>query len=100
MNQHMDQMTNEFGDRLDRLERQRVNDYNRVQIRLEQRKFNTNVDAFVADNTNISAISFEDVSMRHGEHFEQQQNYQFIEGIYGNNFGQRGNYRCWAIMLS
>jgi hypothetical protein len=35
MNQHMDQMTNEFGDRLDRLERQHVNDHNRVQIRLE-----------------------------------------------------------------
>ena len=72
MNQHMDQMVNEFGDRL---ERQRVNDHSRVQIRLEQRKFNTNVDAFVADNTNISDIGFEDVSMRHGEHFGQQRNY-------------------------
>jgi hypothetical protein len=72
MNQHMDQMANEFRDRL---ERQRVNDHSKVQIRLKQRKFNTNVDAFVADNTNISDIGFEDVSMRHGEHFGQQRNY-------------------------
>jgi hypothetical protein len=35
MNQRMDQMGNEFGDRLDRLEKQRVNDHGRVQIRLE-----------------------------------------------------------------
>jgi hypothetical protein len=35
MNQWMDQMTNKFGDRLDRLEKQHVNDHGRVQIRLE-----------------------------------------------------------------
>jgi hypothetical protein len=55
----MDQITNEFGDRLDRLERQRVNDHNMVQIRPERKEFNvrrgvmrvnTNVDTFVADN--------------------------------------------------
>ena len=30
MNHQIDQMTNEFGDRLDRLERQHVNDHGRV----------------------------------------------------------------------
>ena len=30
MNQRMDQMTNEFEDRLDKLERQRVNDHGMV----------------------------------------------------------------------
>jgi hypothetical protein len=59
MNQRMDQITNEFGDRLDRLERQRVNDHNMVQIRPKRKEFNvrrgvmrvnTNVDTFVADN--------------------------------------------------
>jgi hypothetical protein len=37
MNQRMDQMTNEFGGRLDRLNRQYVNDYCRVQIRSKRK---------------------------------------------------------------
>jgi hypothetical protein len=37
MNQRMDQMTNEFGGRLDRLNRQYVNDYCRVQIRFKRK---------------------------------------------------------------
>jgi hypothetical protein len=35
MNHRMDQMGNKFIDRLDRLEKQCVNDHGRVQIRLE-----------------------------------------------------------------
>ena len=82
MNQQMDQITNEFGDRLDRLERQRVNDHNMVQIRPERKEFNVrrgvmrvnpNVDTFVTDNAK-SNVDFEDVSVRHGERFGQQQN--------------------------
>jgi hypothetical protein len=83
MNQWMDQITNEFGDRLDKLKRQRVNDHDMVQIRPERKEFNikrvvmrvnTNVDMFVADNANMSNVDFEDVSVRHEERFGQQQN--------------------------
>jgi hypothetical protein len=68
MNQRMDQMANEFGDRL---ERQHVNDHGKVKIRPEQREFNvrmvvrqvnTNVDKFVADNADIRDLDFKDVS--------------------------------------
>jgi hypothetical protein len=64
----MDQMANEFGDRL---ERQHVNDHGKVKIRPEQREFNvrmvvrqvnTNVDKFVADNADIRDLDFKDVS--------------------------------------
>jgi len=70
INQLMDQMANKFRDRLDTLERQHVNDHDRVQIRLEQREFNirrvvrrvnTNVYEFVADNMDISDVDFKDV---------------------------------------
>jgi len=72
MNQRIDRMTNEFGDSLDRLEKQRVKDYSRVQIKLELREFNVrrairrvniNVDEFVTDNTDMSDVDFEDVSV-------------------------------------
>jgi len=72
MNQRIDRMTNEFGDSLDRLEKQRVKGYSRVQIRLELKEFNVrravrrvniNVDDFVTDNTNMSDVDFEDVSV-------------------------------------
>jgi len=76
----MDRMANEFEDRLDRLERQHVNNHGRVQIKPVRREcnvsrvvrqVNTNMDAFMADNTDISDVDFEDVSMRHGESFGQ-----------------------------
>ena len=38
-------------------------------------RVNTNVDTFVADNTNMSNVDFEDVSMRHEERFGHQQNF-------------------------
>jgi len=72
MNQRIDRMTNEFGDSLDRLEKQRVKDYSRVQIKLELREFNVrrairrvniNVDEFVTDNMDMSDVDFEDVSV-------------------------------------
>jgi len=66
MNQQMDQMANEFGGRLDRMERQHVK---RV-----VRWVNTNMDEFVADNTDISDVDFKDVSVEHGECFGKQQN--------------------------
>jgi len=78
MNQRIDRMTNEFGDSLDRLEKQRVKGYSRVQIRLELKEFNVrravrrvniNVDDFVTDNTNMSDVDFEDVSVWHRECF-------------------------------
>jgi hypothetical protein len=78
----MDQMTNEFGDRLDRLERQYANNHGGVQnkpkqkelnVRMVVRRVNTDVDEFVADNVGMSDIDFEDVFMGHGERFEQQQ---------------------------
>ena len=56
---------------MDRLERQRVNDHGRIQIRLERRKFNvrrvvrrvnTNVDEFTADNMYMNDVDFKDVS--------------------------------------
>jgi hypothetical protein len=62
-------MTNEFRDRLNRLERQYVNNHGRVQIRPEQRelnakradgRINTNVDEFVADNADTSEVYFDD----------------------------------------
>jgi hypothetical protein len=62
MNQRMDQMANKFGDRLDRLKRQHVNNHSMVQIkpkwgefnvRRVVRQVNTNMDEFVADNVNI-----------------------------------------------
>jgi hypothetical protein len=77
-------MANEFEDGLDRLERQHVNYNGRIQIKPVQREcnvnrvvrqVNTNIDAFVADNTDMSDVDFEDVSIRHGESFGQQQNY-------------------------
>jgi len=84
MNQQINRMANEFEDRLDRLERQHVNYNGRIQIKPVQREcnvnrvvrqVNTNIDAFVADNTDMSDVDFEDVSIRHGESFGQQQNY-------------------------
>jgi hypothetical protein len=74
----MDHMANEFRDRLDRLERQHVNDHGGVQNRLEQREFNVkrvvrcvniNVIEFVAHNVDISDVDFEDVFVGHKEHF-------------------------------
>jgi hypothetical protein len=47
----------------------------------------------VADNTEMSDVDFEDVSVRHGECFRQHQNCQFVGETYSDNFGQRGNYR-------
>jgi hypothetical protein len=58
----MDQMTNEFGDRLDKLERQCANDHCRV-----VRQVNIVVDEFVANNMDISDVDFDDVSMGHWE---------------------------------
>jgi len=68
-------MANKFGDRL---ERQRDNDHGGVQNRPKQRGFNvrrvirrvnTDVDEFMADNANLSNVDFEDVSIKHREHF-------------------------------
>jgi hypothetical protein len=68
-------MANEFKDRLDR---KHVNDHCRVQNKPERKEFNvkrvvrrvnTNVDEFVADNTDIRDVYFENVSVRNGEHF-------------------------------
>lgn len=87
---------------MDRLERQRVNDHDMVQIRPERKEFNikrivmqvnTNMDKFVANNTNMSNVDFEDVSIRHGERFGQQRNCQFKGKRYSDNFGYKGNYR-------
>jgi hypothetical protein len=84
------------------LERNHVNDHGRVQIRHEHREINvrkvvrgdnTNVDKFVIDNMDMSDVHFEDVFVKHGEHFGQQQNCEFIGEIYGDNFGPRRNYR-------
>jgi hypothetical protein len=96
MNQRMDQMTNEFGDRLDRLERQHANNHGGVQIKPKQRELNvsmvvrrvnTDMDEFVANNIGMSDVDFENVFMGHGERFEQQQNHQFGRERYGDNFG-------------
>ena len=82
MNQWMDWMINEIGDRLYKLERQHVNNHGRVWIRPERREFNvrrvvrwvnTNMDKFMADNVDMSDVSFEDVSMRHWKCSRQQQ---------------------------
>jgi hypothetical protein len=71
----MNQMSKDFGDRL---EKQHVNDHGRVQIRSERRKFNVtravrwvnnNMDEFVADNTYMNDVDFEDVSVGHEKHF-------------------------------
>jgi len=95
-------MANKFGDRLDRLKRQHVNNHSMVQIkpkwgefnvRRVVRQVNTNMDEFVANNVNISNVDFEDVSVGHGERFVQEQNYQFVGERYGDNFGQKDNYR-------
>jgi hypothetical protein len=51
------------------------------------------MDEFVANNVNISNVDFEDVSVGHGERFVQEQNYQFVGERYGDNFGQKDNYR-------
>jgi hypothetical protein len=81
MNQRMDQMANDFRDRLDKLERKCVNDHDGVQNRSERREFNirrvvrgvnTNVNEFMASNMDISDVDFEDVFVGHGEHFGQQ----------------------------
>jgi hypothetical protein len=70
-------MANEFGDRLDRLERKRANDHDGVQNRPERREFivrralsqvNTDVDGFVADN-DTSSVDFENIFVGYGEHF-------------------------------
>jgi hypothetical protein len=77
MNQRMDQMTNEFGDRLDRLERQHANNHGGVQNKPKQkelnvsmvvRRVNTDVDEFVANN-DTSSVDFENIFVGHGEHF-------------------------------
>ena len=94
MNHRMNRIANKFGDKLDRLEKQRVNDHDNVQIRHEQREFNvkrvvrqvnTNMDEFVADNTDMISVDFKDVSVKHEECFGHRERYS-------NNFGQRGNY--------
>ena len=41
------------------------------------RGVNTNVNEFMASNMDISDVDFEDVFVGHGEHFGQQQNYEF-----------------------
>jgi len=75
MNQQMDQMANEFGNRL---ERKHVNYHGKVQIRHEGiefnitgavRQVNTNMNEFVAYNTNMSDVDFEKLSVGHGERF-------------------------------
>jgi len=91
----MDRMANEFGCRVDRL-KQHVNDHGRVQIfRPEQREFNvrravrwvnTNMNEFVAENTDMSDVDFEVMSAGHEECFGQQQNCQFIWERYCDNF--------------
>jgi len=76
INKQIEQMTNEFGDRLARLERQHFNDHGVVKLRLKLgefnvirvvRRVNTNMDEFVANNTNMSDVDFEDVSVGQGE---------------------------------
>ena len=73
-------MTNEFGERFERLERNHVNDDGRVQNSSNQREFNvrrvvrlvnTNMDGFLVENTDIRDVDFEDMSVRHGESFGQ-----------------------------
>ena len=51
----------------------------------------------MADNTEMSDVDFEDVSVRHGECFRQHQNCQFVGETYSDNFGQRGNYRYQKV---
>ena len=51
------------------------------------------MDEFVADNTYMNDVDFEDVSVGHGKHFGQQQNCQFIGETFGDNLGQKDNYR-------
>jgi hypothetical protein len=71
----MNQMTTEFGDRL---ERQCANDHGEVQNRPKRREFNVNraikrvntdVDKFVYDNADMSDVDFKDVSMGYRECF-------------------------------
>jgi hypothetical protein len=47
----------------------------------------------VADNANMSDVDFEDMSMGYGECFGKQWNYEFVGERYGDNVGQRCNYR-------
>ena len=106
MNQRMDQMIDEFGDRLDK---QHFNDHDRVQIRPQRREFNVrrvvrqvniDVDEFVADNTDMSDVAFKDMSVGDQRCFGQQWNSQFVWEKYGDkcviigiNFSQMYNYR-------
>jgi len=71
----MDQMTDEFGDRL---VRQHVNGCGGVQNRLDKKEFNvrrvvrrvnTDIDEFVACNTDIGNIDFDNVFVGNGERF-------------------------------
>jgi len=102
INKQIDQMTNKFGDRLARLERQHFNDHGMVKLRPKLGEFNvirvvmrvnTNMDEFVANNMNMSDVDFKDMSMGQGGSFGQQQNFQFFGERNGDNFGQRDNYR-------
>jgi hypothetical protein len=71
----MDQMADEFGDRW---VRQHSNGYGGVQNRLDKKKFNvrkvvkrvnTDMDEFVAYNTDIGNINFDNVFMGNGKRF-------------------------------
>jgi hypothetical protein len=45
------------------------------------------------DNADMSNVDFEDVLVGHEECFRKQHNYQFVRERFGDDFGQRGNYR-------
>jgi len=71
----MDQMADEFGDRL---VRQHANGYGGVQNRLDKKEFNvrrvvrqvnTDMDEFVAYNTDMGNIDFDNVFVGNGERF-------------------------------
>jgi hypothetical protein len=49
----------------------------------------------MTDNADMSDVNFEDVSVGHRKCFRKQQNCQFVGERYGDDFGQRGNYRYW-----
>jgi hypothetical protein len=71
MNQQMDWMGDAFGDKLNRLRGNMTIIMVGVQNRPEQRefnvrsvfmRFNTDMDKFVSDNTNMNGVDFENVS--------------------------------------
>jgi hypothetical protein len=51
------------------------------------------MDEFVADNTYMSDVDFEDVSVGYRKCFGQQRNHLFGGERYGDNFSQTCNYR-------